>query len=752
MFIFISVGFVSACENQSEIINLSIDNQEYNVDENLLSLNNEPVGNTFHDLQKYIDSASSGSTINLTHNYSYADGDSSIIINKTLTINGNGVSLDALKNVRILQVNADSVVLKNIKFINGFNNEGAGIYWNGNTGLIENCTLFNNTASNGGAIYVNSGSLNIQNNVAIFNNNANSNGGAVYVYNAIITIQNNVQISNNTASNNGGAVYVGSGTTYIQKNVKISNNSAINGGGLYLDDNFRNTQIYIQNDVEIFSNSAINGGGIYFVKRSLYIQNNVKIYKNHANTGGGLYIVDFDSYIVDVDFFENTATYDGGGIYSSSSAFIRKLSNSRIYSNQANNGAGLYAGGMLNLNNTFIYNNAAVNNGGGLYLGIPSFGNSLILTFSSFENNSASNASAIYNAAHNSVVDKCIFINNSANDTASVYWAGSGGVINNSQFIDSKIKSQVSKSSYASAVYWCGVNGCLLNSNITNSVADASNIVYAIYSNNNTFFVDNIRVMNTKSGGGDNYSLFIQDVGFDNFGENVEIENIIFTPVINIEGTGDKSQYIINVGNVKGGRIAYSIDGGSGSIVSLNDSNQVLINSSVLVSGWHNITIRYLSDLSYVDNAVETIPDFLLFDVGLNITNISSSDNKYTYDFVCNVDMDDVNVRYYLALMDGSVEIVENITNNIISCTVNSPLVNLTAVISDYEITLDYYPLKALQFIINKASSGSTIVLYHDYIWSSDIDTCGDGHFSLILIIKILMVMVIVLVDYLLLL
>ena len=58
-------------------------------------------------------------------------------ITSTLTINGNGYSLDALGRCRIFDIFAPNVVLNNIRFINGNANgvngtgedKGGAIYW-----------------------------------------------------------------------------------------------------------------------------------------------------------------------------------------------------------------------------------------------------------------------------------------------------------------------------------------------------------------------------------------------------------------------------------------------------------------------------------------------------------------------------------------------------------------------------------------------------------------------------------------------
>lgn len=85
-----------------------------NTDSNHI-LSDENSG-TFTDLQNNVSSASN--TLNLNKNYTYNSTiDASISvegikINKSLTIDGNGYTIDASNFVRIFNINASDVVLK----------------------------------------------------------------------------------------------------------------------------------------------------------------------------------------------------------------------------------------------------------------------------------------------------------------------------------------------------------------------------------------------------------------------------------------------------------------------------------------------------------------------------------------------------------------------------------------------------------------------------------------------------------------
>ena len=69
-----------------------------------------------------------------------------IIINQSITIDGQGHKIDAQGKSRIFKITADNIILKNINFINGNTTDfGGAIYMD--SGSIKNCNFTNNTAS-----------------------------------------------------------------------------------------------------------------------------------------------------------------------------------------------------------------------------------------------------------------------------------------------------------------------------------------------------------------------------------------------------------------------------------------------------------------------------------------------------------------------------------------------------------------------------------------------------------------------------
>ncbi|MDO5832468.1 MAG: Ig-like domain-containing protein, partial [Methanobrevibacter sp.] len=137
-------------------------------------------GSSFEDIQNKINSASSGDIVTLSGNYSGSG--SHIKIDKSLTIEGNGATLDAKGLSKIFEITGKGVAINNINFKNGHSASAGAIDWwgGGSNGLLTNCNFINCTANfNAGAVYFCDNSLTMYN--CKFYDNSAFKGGAVYV-------------------------------------------------------------------------------------------------------------------------------------------------------------------------------------------------------------------------------------------------------------------------------------------------------------------------------------------------------------------------------------------------------------------------------------------------------------------------------------------------------------------------------------------------------------------------------------------
>ena len=198
-------------------------------------------------------------------------------------------------------------------------------------------------AYNGGAVNVNGGKFYMYGGV-IKNNTAGtskslSNGGAVYVGSKGTFTMTGGEITGNTATRNGGGVAVYNGTFTMSGNAKISNNIAKQdynavehlGGGVYVGASGKFTMC---GDTVISGNLAHSG----------YADSNAQ--------GGGVYVA------------------SGGTFTMNDNASIKSNTMKEQYTNTAKSvrGGGVFVGGTLNLGGGSIEDNTAVYEGGGLYL------------------------------------------------------------------------------------------------------------------------------------------------------------------------------------------------------------------------------------------------------------------------------------------------------------------------------------------------------------------------------------------------
>ena len=196
-------------------------------DEEILS---EGETGTFKELAQLIQSSSGELT--LDKDYKYSSGDSSyssgIPINKQLTINGNGHTIDGSNSARIFSVSGSNVVLRNITFTHApIYYDGSVVNSNGYNLNIDNCTFKDNNAQYG--LILTSGYYFSLTNSQFLNNRAYG-ATTLYCISPYSTIDNCTFTGNTATYESGGAVYMYGGSSTI-KNSVFTNNTAKTTGG-----------------------------------------------------------------------------------------------------------------------------------------------------------------------------------------------------------------------------------------------------------------------------------------------------------------------------------------------------------------------------------------------------------------------------------------------------------------------------------------------------------------------------------------
>ena len=196
----------------------------------------------------------------------------------------------------------------------------------------------------------------------------------------------NGDASANSGDGNGGGIYNAGSSTVSFSLTPICQNTAINGGGYYGGSNsttdVTGTRIgrcvvaqvtesaggSVQ-DVDYFifdGNTATgNGGGLFSSGR--FDLRNVSFYWNIANNGGGLYNSGNNNRGINATFYTNTATTNGGGVYNSGSSL--SLYHNTLAENTAKNeGGAIWHNGDSSfvLNSSIVYSNTATVDGGGI--------------------------------------------------------------------------------------------------------------------------------------------------------------------------------------------------------------------------------------------------------------------------------------------------------------------------------------------------------------------------------------------------
>ncbi len=184
-------------------------------------------------------------------------GESIIIVGPAapLTIQGGGSESDF--SVITVAENT-TATLENLTISNGYASNGGGIY-NGGTLTVSNCTISGNCASGwlptgtGGGIY-NNGTLTVSNST-LFGNSAGWDGGGIYNDYGTVTVSNSTLSGNSAEYDSGGGIY-NTGTVTVSNSTLSGNSAEWYGGGIC---NYGTVTV---SNSTLSGNSAEYGGGI----------------------------------------------------------------------------------------------------------------------------------------------------------------------------------------------------------------------------------------------------------------------------------------------------------------------------------------------------------------------------------------------------------------------------------------------------------------------------------------------------------
>ncbi|WP_407432485.1 hypothetical protein, partial [Methanobrevibacter sp.] len=219
-------------------------NENFESNSNILSMSNDDIlaGNniiptdfTFAAIQTAVNSANDGDTITLEEGTYLNNDNGEISISKNISFVGvKGKSiLDAQKTSRIFYIDAKSINITDIIFMNGQANDyGGAIYFNSSISNSNiNATYINNTAGQRGGVNYFNKDVSSSNIAGTYNNNTANDGGANY-FNAVVSSSNITgTYTNNTAIKKSGANNFNGMVSSSNINGTYINNNAQEFGG-----------------------------------------------------------------------------------------------------------------------------------------------------------------------------------------------------------------------------------------------------------------------------------------------------------------------------------------------------------------------------------------------------------------------------------------------------------------------------------------------------------------------------------------
>ena len=428
--------------NQDIFVSVDIGNDlDFNCNETV----NIPLASegSFDDLQGEVDNTSAGSVLKLNKDYN-GTANAKIIVNKDLTIDGQGHTIDCLEKNNCIGFYSTrgTIILKNLIIKNGRGENGGGICSLGSSKyILENCTLSNNYASNNGGAICSENDVSVSK--SIFSKNmADQFGGAIYSKDRTVYVDNSTFYKNNVCTWHGGAIYA--------KNININSNQTKSecfnsffienivastgcGGAMDISEDVIAINTLFSGNTAGVAGGAIRGSD----KRSSF--SNCKFINNKASKNDGGAIKCEGDVIVDNSTFINNWAYSDGGAIFAGHMIIKQTPSYFI-----NNYASTFRGGAIYTNKfmedvkyaTFIGNKAAqdswiTRDGGAIYINEENH-----VTFSNcvFVNNKCSDeGGAIYLDSSKShlTLKENIFMGNSASEGQAVYNCGEYDSITN---------------------------------------------------------------------------------------------------------------------------------------------------------------------------------------------------------------------------------------------------------------------------------------------------------------------------------
>ena len=543
------ISAIELAQGNEISVNDNSQSMEQSGNEEIIS---ESDDGSFTALKSKIDNAPANSTITLENNYEYLNENMryGIPIEKPITIDGQGKTIDAKQAAKFFEIKSAGVVLKNIIFVNGIcsstSHDGGGIYWEGDNAVIFNCSFVNNLGKHdGGTIYL-KGNNAVVSNCSFINSTGNDDGGTIYLKgnNAVVS---NCSFENSTSKTGTGTIFLNGNNCVISNCSFVKSSVYKKGGALYLSGD--NCAV---SNCSFLNSTARNEGGAIYMKGGNGAVSNCSFENGSSESGSGLYLSGGNNIVFNCSFLNGRTQHEGGAVWLGGDDSVMSLC-------------------------SFV-NNSAQKEGGAVYFR-SSKG---IISVCSFVNNSArEEGGAVYFIRNDGIVSLCSFVNNSAQKGGSVYWSSSGskGTLSNCSFTNS------SSTNRGGAVYWDGSIGTISHCSFINS--SSTNRGGAVFWNERAGTISHCSFTNSNSTRGgtiywENIKGTVSHCSFINSSSEKEGGAIYWTYK---EGTVSSCSFVNTSSADNGGAIYWKSDEGTVSLCSFVNTSSTYDGGAIYWSG-----------------------------------------------------------------------------------------------------------------------------------------------------------------------
>ena len=262
-------------------------------------------------------------------------------------------------------------------------NYGGGIYSAGGSIVLVDSRMEENKAAGGGAVLLAGGGTASVTDTTFAANTA-TNGGAFFIdKNGMLTTTSGEAGSDagtlfegNSATTNGGAVYVQNGAVDLGSGTRLHGNQAVKGGAIYALGGKDASAKLTFADAVFGKNSGTYGGAVYSsasVGGTVNVAASDVVFEgNTATSGGAVYLGGSgtsDIAFTDAVFKENQAnTGNGGAIYSGISGSSNlAIADSSFEGNSAGYGGAVFNNGQLTTSGNVVFSGNGATYGGAVY-------------------------------------------------------------------------------------------------------------------------------------------------------------------------------------------------------------------------------------------------------------------------------------------------------------------------------------------------------------------------------------------------